>query len=126
MSTKLHPIVREFFSFKSKRLSSLKFVKVHAHQDDIKSFEQVTVLEQLNVKCDARAKELILRTPEEEVITFPLVLSSAYVMNEENNLILNYPKDLLLHAHIIQCEHYLKKTSRYLSYQKYTGLFADQ
>ena len=31
MSTKLYPIVREFFSFKSKRLRSLKFVKVVDH-----------------------------------------------------------------------------------------------
>ena len=77
MSTKLHPIVREFFSFKSKILMYLKFVKVDAHQDDIKSFEQLTFLEKLHVKCDSRWKEIILSTPEEEVIPFPLVLSSA-------------------------------------------------
>ena len=72
MSTKLHPIVLEFFSFKSKRLRSLKFVKVEVHQDDIKSFKQLLFLEQINLKCDVKVKELILNTPEDEVIPFPL------------------------------------------------------
>ena len=39
METKLYPIVREFLLLKSKHLRSLKFVKVEAHKDDIKSFE---------------------------------------------------------------------------------------
>ena len=80
---------------------SLKFVKVEAHQDDINSFEQLSFLEQLNVKCDARAKELMLSTPKDKVIPFPLKLSSAYVMISENHLILNYPKDLWLHVYLI-------------------------
>ena len=39
MNTKLHPIVRELIFIKLKRSSSLKFIKVDAHQDDTKSFE---------------------------------------------------------------------------------------
>ena len=48
-NTKLHPIVREFLSIKLKRSSSLKFIKFDTHQDDIKSFDQLTLFEQLNV-----------------------------------------------------------------------------
>ena len=45
MSTKLHPKVREFINLNIKRLSSLKFIEVDSHQDDIKSFDQSTFLE---------------------------------------------------------------------------------
>ena len=65
MSTKLHPIVREFLHLTSKRLKSLEFIKVAAHQDDLKSFDKLSFLEQLNVKCDVRAKELMLEVSEE-------------------------------------------------------------
>ena len=101
MSTKLHPVVHEFSLFKTKRLRSLEFVKVEVHQHDIESFEQLTFLEQQNVKCDTRAKDLILNTLEEEVVIFTLKLSSDCVMNAENHLILNYPKDLCLYDRLM-------------------------
>ena len=72
MTTKLHPIVREFFLLKSKRLKSIAFVKVYSHQDYVKLFEQLSFLEQSNVKCDARAKALTLNALEDEVVPFPL------------------------------------------------------
>ena len=61
MSTKLHPIVREFLHVKSKRFKSIEFIKVDAHQDDLKSFDNLSFFEQLNVQCDVRAKELMLK-----------------------------------------------------------------
>ena len=61
MSTKLHPIVREVLHLNSKRFKSIDFIKLDAHQDELKSFDELSFLEQLNVKCDARAKELILK-----------------------------------------------------------------
>ena len=64
----------------------------------------MSFLERLNVKCDARAKALMLSDLEDEVIPFPLKLSSPYVMIAKNHLILNYPKDVRLHVHLIKCE----------------------
>ena len=109
MTTKLHPIVREFLLLKSKRFKSIAFVKVDAHQDDVKSFDELSFLEQLNVKCDSRAKSLILNVSEEVVIPFPLVLSSPYATIATSQLILNYTKDILLHAHLIKCEEHLNE-----------------
>ena len=60
MVTKLHPIVRDFLLLKFKRLKSITFVNVDAHQDDVKSFDGLSFLEKLNVQCDARAKALTL------------------------------------------------------------------
>ena len=79
MSTKLHAIVREFLHLASKRLKSLEFIKVAAHQDDLKSFNQLSFLEQLNVKCNARAKALILAVSEDAIIPLPLTLSSLHM-----------------------------------------------
>ena len=42
MSTKLHPIVREFLHLKSKRFKSIEFVKVDDHEDDLKSFDKLS------------------------------------------------------------------------------------
>ena len=56
MTTKLHSIVREFLHLKSKRFKSVEFIKVDAHQDDLKLFDDLSFFEQLNVKCDARSK----------------------------------------------------------------------
>ena len=97
------------FLLKFKRLKSITFVNIDAHQDDVKSFEQMSFLEQLNVKCDARAKVLMLNALEDEVIHFSLELSSTYVIIATNHLILNHPKDIRLHVYLIKCEEYLKK-----------------
>ena len=70
----------------------------------------MSFLEQLNAKCDARAKYLILNVLEETIIPLSLDLSSPYVMIASNQLILNYPKDVRIHAHLLKCENYLKKT----------------
>ena len=43
----------------------------------------------------------MLSALEYELIPFPLKLSSPYAMIAKNHLILNYPKDLRLHAHLI-------------------------
>ena len=56
MSTKLHPIVIEFLNLNIKCLSSLKFIKVDAHQDDSKSLDQLNFLAKLNAEFDSRAK----------------------------------------------------------------------
>ena len=56
MSTKLHRIIREILALKLKRLRSLMFTKVDAHQGHIKSLDQLSFLEQLNVECDIRTK----------------------------------------------------------------------
>ena len=45
IATKLHPIVRDFYLLKSKRLKSISFVKVDAHQDDVKSCDELSFLE---------------------------------------------------------------------------------
>ena len=110
MSTKLHPIVREVLHLNSKRFKSIDFIKLDAHQDELKSFDELSFLEKLNVKCDTRAKELILNTLEDTIVPFPLDLSSPYVMIASNQLTLNYPKDVRIHAHLLKCEIYLKKT----------------
>ena len=109
IAAKLHHIVREFLLLKSKRFKSIAFVKVDAYQDDVKSFDKLTLLEQLNAKCDSRAKALTLNVSEEVVIPFPLVLSSLYAMIATNQLILNYPKDTRLYDHFINCEEHLNK-----------------
>ena len=118
MATKLHPIVREFSLLKSKRLKSVAFAKVEAHQDAVKSFDELTFFEQLNVKCDARAKVLILNVSEDEVIFFPLAFSSPHVMMSTNQLILNYPKDIRQHAYLIKCKDYLKKVLKIVNFSK--------
>jgi len=110
MSTKLHPIVREVLHLNSKRFKSIDFIKLDAHQDELKSFDELSFLEKLNVKCDTRAKELILNTLEDTIVPFPLDLSSPYVMIASNQLTLNYPKDVRIHTHLLKCEIYLKKT----------------
>ena len=45
MSTKMNPKVKEFLSSKKKLLSFLEFIKFEAHQDDIKSFDQLILFE---------------------------------------------------------------------------------
>ena len=45
MATKLHTIVREFLLLKSNRLKYVTFVKVDSHQDDVKSFDELTFFE---------------------------------------------------------------------------------
>lgn len=72
MATKTHPIVGDFFLLKYKILKLIKFIKVDAHQDDVKAFDELSFLEQSNVKCDARANVLTLNELEDEVIPFPL------------------------------------------------------
>ena len=42
VSTKMYPMFIEFLSLKLKRLSSLKLIKEHAHEDDNKSFDRLT------------------------------------------------------------------------------------
>ena len=60
-----------------------------AHQDDVKSFDELSFLKKVNVKCDAREKELMLNALEYKVIPFPLELSSPYAMIATNHLVLN-------------------------------------
>ena len=55
-STKLHPVIRDFFALKFKKLSSIQFTKVNEHQDDMTLFNRLSFLEQLNVECNLRAK----------------------------------------------------------------------
>ena len=72
----IRSIVREFLHLKTKRFKSIEFIKVDAHQDDLKSFDELSFLEQLNVKCDARAKELMLNVSEgNHAICFRLLFS---------------------------------------------------
>ena len=61
----------------------------------------------------------MLNVLEDDVTPFPLDLSSPYVKIATNQLILNYPKDVLLHAHLIKCEKYLKKV---LSIQNFSSI----
>ena len=109
MNTKLHPLVREFLSIKLKRSRSLKLIKVDAHQDDIKSFNQLTFFEQLNVECALRRNKLIINAPSDEIIPCPLGLKSAHAMNVENKLTLNYVTEMTTYAHLFLCKDYLKK-----------------
>ena len=115
MTTKLNLIVREFLLLKSKTFKFIEFIKVYAHQDDVKSFEELSFLEQLNAKYDFRDKVLTINMSEEVIISFPLVLSSPYVMIATNQLIFNYPKDIRLHAHLIKCEEQLRKVLKSLT-----------
>ena len=103
MSTTFYPIAREILHLKMTRC-------IAAHQDDLKAVDQLSFLEQLNVQCDFRAKELILSTAEETVIPFPLTLSSPYISTSTNQLILNYPRDIRKQAHLMQCESQLAKS----------------
>ena len=104
------PYFPQVFLLKSKRLKPIKFVKVETHQEDVKSFERLSLLEQLNVKCDARVNTLMLSALEDEVAPFPLKLSSRWVMIAANHLMLNHPKDLRLRVRLIKCEDRLKNT----------------
>ena len=74
MATKHHTI-RNFLFLKSKRLISITFVKVDAHQDDVKSFDELFFLEQLNVQCDTKAKALMSNVLKDDIIPFPLDFS---------------------------------------------------
>ena len=56
MSNKLNSIIREFLHLKSKRFKSVEFIKVDAHQDNLKLFDDLSFFEQLNVQCDTWAK----------------------------------------------------------------------
>ena len=70
MSTKFHPIVRELIHLKSKRFKSIGLIRVDAHQDDLKSFDKLSFLEQLNVKCDTMPKELTLKVQKKQLHHF--------------------------------------------------------
>ena len=118
MVTKLHPIVRDFLLLKSNRLKSINFVKVDTHQDDVKSFDELSFLEQLNVQFNARVKALMLKFSEDVVIPFSLYFSFPYVMIAKNKLTLNYPKDIRQHAHLIKCEECLKKVLKISNFSK--------
>ena len=113
MTIKSHPIVREFHLLKSKIFKSIEFIEVDAHQDDLKSLDELSFFEQLNVKCDDRAKALTLNVSEDKIIPFPLELSSPYAMIATNRLILNYPKDISIRTHLLKCENHLEKLSRF-------------
>ena len=117
---KLQPI-GEFLALKLKRLNSLNFIKIDSHQDDIKSLNQLTFFEQLNVECDLRTKKIITNTSEDEVITFLLELICACLMRMDNQLILNYPKELTMCSHLFYCECYLKKLLKSSYLIKLTG-----
>ena len=118
MATKLHPIVCDFLLLKSKRLKSITFVKVDAHQDDVKSFNELSFLEKLNVQCGSRTKVLMLNVSEYEVIPFPIDLSSPHVVASTNKLMLNHPKDSRKHVRLIKCEEHLKKALKISNFSK--------
>ena len=69
---KLYLIPREFLSLKKNILIFLEFIKVEAYQDDLKSFNQLTFFEKLNVECGTKAKNIITSVAEDEVAPFPL------------------------------------------------------
>ena len=112
MNTDLHLNAYELAILRSKRFKSLKCIKVEDHKDGIYKLEELTLIEQLNVKCDARAKALIQNTTDNTVILFLLQLSSAYVTNKDSQLVLNYPKDILRQAHLSHCKEHLSRTLR--------------
>ena len=110
MNAKLHPIAREFLSIKLERSRSLKFIKIDAHQDDIKSFDQLTFFEKNNLECVLRVKKLITNTISDEIITFPLTINSTCVTNIEKQLMLNYTTKITTHEHLTLFKSYLEKT----------------
>ena len=56
------------------------------------------------------AKALMLEVSEEEIIPFPLMLSSPHVSIVSNHLTLNYSQDIRMHTHLLNCEPYLAKS----------------
>ena len=109
INTPLRPIVREIMLLRLNILKKLEFTKVDAHLDDLYELEQLSFLENFNVQCDTRDKALILNTGEGKVMSFPLHLTSAYVINKDNESILDYPKNISLQVYLSHCEEYLGK-----------------
>ena len=59
-----------------------------------------------------KTKNLIQSTPEEEIVQFPLKLSSSCVANKRNQIILKYLEDLTLNAHLIKYDKCFKRKLR--------------
>ena len=79
------------------------FIKVGTRRDNTKPFDKLSFLEQLNDKRDDRANAFKLNALEHDVGPFPLDLFSPCLMIATNQLMLKYPKDFRLHAHLIKC-----------------------
>ena len=54
-----------------------------AHEDDLKFLEDVTLVEKLNVEYDTRHKRLITSMHEDEMLSFPLDLTSGHVVRNK-------------------------------------------
>ena len=65
-----------------------------------------------------RAKALMLNVSEDEVVPFPLDLSSPRIMIATNNWMLNYLNDVRHHVHLIKCEECLKKVLKISNFSK--------
>ena len=81
-------------------------IKIAAHQDRLKSKDQLTWLEYLNTKCDKRAKELICNE-RRDVVLFPFSLQSSYATSSISNLTLKTKDNILIAISLTVVKSYL-------------------
>ena len=60
----------------------------------------------------------MLNVLEDDVMPFPLDLSSNYAMICANKLMLKYPKEICEHSHLIKCEEHLKNVLEISNFSK--------
>jgi len=78
-----------------------------AHQDDVKNFEALIFLEQENINCDIKAKELIVNNTKSN-IPFLFNLYSVYIESIDNS-ILSTPDNVYLQVSTIMASKHLTK-----------------
>ena len=89
MIAKLNNIVREILSTK-KYILRILIEKVDAYQDDRKSWNDLSLLEHLNAKCDNKAKNLITNAIWVDYNSgLPFQLSSLLVLYRGTKILTN-------------------------------------
>ena len=82
-------------------------IKIAAHQDRLKSRDQLIWLEYLNTKYNKRAKELIYNKCR-EVVLFLFSLQLSYATSSINNFTLNTKDNILISISLIAAKPYLQ------------------
>ena len=84
---------------------------MRAYQDEVKSRNDLSLLEDLNVQCDEKAKSLIINEIN-KIVPFSFSLSSPFITSVFTQQILNTKDDVLLYISLAQSKEYLQKKLR--------------
>ena len=55
-------------------------MKVRVYQDEVKSRNELSLLEDLNIQCDEKVKSLIINETN-KIVPFPFSLSSLFIIS---------------------------------------------